>query len=166
MEYWYDEVDDYKWYAFSEYSKPCYLAAPGGSNTDVAPIQTIEFSGGNDGDRLLLITEGSAPSYMLLCQLWRNASLYQKIPVKVKKTYEDLSESTEALYSTTVSDYYSNQEKLSAYCDSLIPTVSSGSNRSTSKALLSTDLYYSTESNRAMYVSPYTTGISLIIEWK
>ena len=151
-----------RYYMFSEFGKPCYLAAPGGENTEVSPLESIEFQETWDSTSLLIGARGSMPGYMLLCQLWRNAGDFRQIPAAVTKTYGMDNVQTQSLYSYAISDYYTNEEQLRRYCDSLIPEVDYVSSSDTQQKHFSTDLYYRT-GIAEMDLSPSRSGLMLML---
>ena len=159
------EIAGIRYYMFYDTLKKCYLAAPGGDLTEIAPVSSLEISDTREAQTMLLQSKGSRPSFMLLCQLWLYASRFNQKPTAVTKIYGFDTEKRQSLYSDNVSDYCSDQERLQRYCDTLIPAVSSISSSDTNQAHSMTYIDYR-KGGMELRLSPETDGLSILFGTK
>ncbi len=146
------DMDGIRYYMYYNLGRPSYLATPGGELTPQARIDMLEIHETRDNQRILVGAKCSNPSFALLCQLWLYAGRFSQKPSSVTKTSDYLTELEQPLYSGSVSDYCSNQEKLQQYCDSLMPSGTG-----------STYVYYR-KGGTVLNVSPSSDGIIICLD--
>lgn len=149
------DMDGIRYYMYYNLGRPSYLATPGGELTPQARIDMLEIHETRDNQRILVGAKCSNPSFALLCQLWLYAGRFSQKPSSVTKTSDYLTELEQPLYSGSVSDYCSNQEKLQRYCDSLMPPSAGSSG--------STYVYYR-KGGTELNVSPSSDGIIICLD--
>lgn len=156
------EYDGVRYLMFYELRKPCYLSSPGGTLTTVAPVNDFEFQEGRNDCTVYISSQSSSPGFMLLCQLWLYAGRFRQIPSSVVKTFGFDNKMSQSLYSNSVNDYCSNQEKLQRYCDSLIPVVTTVNSWDTDNKHSATDICYR-KGNSTLTVCPLKDGLAILL---